>query len=110
MKSTCLRYALDKWHEEGGRICFVKSKHWFIPHAQHESQAGVLTQFVPFENLKQPWYSLFSFEGHVITGDSLVREPISKTGMLIGIVLLLISGAAWAIKHTYNNYDKKNNS
>lgn len=95
--SQCLFYALDRWHAEGGSLVFVKSTHWLIPHVQHQSRAGVLTHFVPPEDLRAVWHSLFGFYGTVVTGDQDERTPISMTGIFIGWVLMGIFGAAWAI-------------
>ena len=93
--SQCLFYALDRWFAEGGGIVFVKSTHWFIPHVQHLSRRGVLTHFVPPGDLRAAWHCLFGFYGTVETGDRDDRLPMSKIGMLFGILLMLIGWTVW---------------
>lgn len=100
MKSSCLWYALDKWASEGGRLGLVHSMHWCIPHVQHQARGESLpTQFVPLSDLRWPWLSLFGFEGQVVVGDAHESErgPMSSACMLLGTVLLFVSGALWAI-------------
>lgn len=98
--SNCLRYALDKCHTEGGSLVFGKSTHWGIAHAMHLSEDQRLTHFVPLTELRKPWHSLFGFDGHVVSGDTCVRGPMSKQWMFVGSIVLMIFGAVWASQDT----------
>lgn len=103
MKSSCLWYALDKWAAVGGRLGLVHSMHWCIPHVQHHAIGAALpTQFVPLADLRWPWLSLFGFEGQVVVGDphESDRGPMSPACMLLGTVLLFVSGALWVVHRT----------
>jgi hypothetical protein len=106
MKSNCLWYALDKWHDEGGGLILAKSVHWLIPHVLHETIYGELSHFVPPGDLKEPWYSLFGFEGVVmyVDKDKLNRNPMSKLGMFLGTCILFTLGGAWAVHSWYKRY------
>lgn len=108
MKSNCLWYALDMWHAAGGALRFVKSTHWFMPHVQHVSKTGVLTQFVPPSDLKQPWHSVFGFEGVVEVGDkdADTRGTMHPLGTLVGAITLILLGGAWYAKRQYD-YQRK---
>jgi len=95
--STCLWYALDRWHEDGGYLLLGKSQHWCIPHVLHLSRDQALTHFVPMSDLPQPWYSLLGFDGRVLVGDTSERGPMSQRGMFFGSLILMIFGAAWSV-------------
>ena len=79
-----------------------------IPHVLHETVDGKLTHFVPPGNLKEPWYSLFGFEGVVMTVDKsqLDRGPMSKRCMFFGTIILFVFGGTWAIKDEWNSITK----
>ena len=97
MYSQCLYYALDKWHEEGGYVLLARSAHWCIPHVLHMSNKGEITHFVPPANLKEPWHSLFGFEGIIRRDDAQYRAPMGKICMFIGTMILLVLGCNWVI-------------
>lgn len=100
MKSTqCLTYALRKWVTEGGYIMLRKSEHWLVPHVLHLSaDRSVLTHFVPLEKLKQPWHAVFGFEGEVRYADTAPAPKMSRRGVLLGILALVILGVMWAVE------------
>jgi hypothetical protein len=98
--SSCLWWALDKWHAEGGYLVLGKSTHWAIPHVLHLSREHMLTHFAPPADLGSPWYSLFGFNGNVIVGDPSDREPMSKRGIFFGSIALVLFGAAWSINRS----------
>ena len=98
--SQCLYFALDRWAEEGGYLMLGKSTHWLIPHVLHLSNEKRLTHFIPPADLDAPWHSLFGFYGSVIVDDQTRREPMTKTGILLGTVILLTLGGWWAVKRT----------
>lgn len=102
MRSNCLWYALDQWVSVGGRLGWVPSTHWFIPHVQHHDRQERLTQFVPLTDLPEPWYSLFGFEGIVEVGDkdAAKRGITTPLGMLVGTLILLVSGGVWLLTRT----------
>lgn len=98
MRTNCLWYALDRWVEEGGCLGLVRSTHWCIPHVNHRAiGAASVTQFVPFHDLKEPWYSLFGFDGQVVYGDAdaVRRGPMNPVCMFLGTCILFVSGAVW---------------
>jgi len=98
MRSNCLHYALQRWHEEhAGKLCLVSSTHWCIPHVQFKDRFGVLTQFVPPGDLPTAWQSLFGFEGFVEMGDSHadMREKMNPICTFLGTCILLVSGGVW---------------
>lgn len=98
--SQCLFFALDRWAELGGYLVLGKSTHWLLPHVLHMTNDKTLTHFVPPGDLAAPWYSLFGFYGAVRHGDDVRRAPISKAGVLLGILALLALGGWWAVKRT----------
>lgn len=98
--ANCLWYALDKWHAEGGYMVLGRSKHWLIPHVLHLSIHHELTHFSPVTDLRMPWLSLFGFDGSVIAGDTQRRGPMSKHGMFVGSLVLMVFGAVWAAQNT----------
>ena len=98
--ANCLWYALDKWHAEGGYMVLGKSTHWCIPHVLHLSIHHELTHFSPVTDLRMPWLSLFGFDGSVIAGDTQRRGPMSKPGMFVGSLVLMVFGAVWAAQNT----------
>jgi hypothetical protein len=102
-RTQCLWYALDKWHAEGGYLMLGKSTHWAIPHVLHLSRSHMLTHFVPPADLKAPWHSMFGFNGNVIVGDPSDRCPMSKRGIFIGSLVLVLFGAAWSVHHSFKN-------
>jgi hypothetical protein len=97
VESNCLWYALHMWHKVGGRLGFVTSTHWCIPHVQHHDKNEVLTQFVPPHDLKSTWHSLFGFKGFVELGDSSAhkRKTMTLFGSFIGVLIILIFGFVW---------------
>lgn len=107
--SQCLWYALGQWHAHGGYLVLGKSKHWLIPHVLHMSSADGhhLTHFVPPGPLSAPWYSLFGFAGSIVTDDPVARAPMSKTGMLLGTLILFVFGGVWAVTDTLQRITKK---
>lgn len=99
MKIQCLYYALDKWNETGGYILFRKSTHWCIPHVLHlNPKTNEITHYIPPENLKYPWYSMFGFEGYIKKGDLEPTPPIHPLCIGIGSVALLVLGFVWMVK------------
>jgi hypothetical protein len=91
-----LYYALDKWEETGGYLVFRRSVHWCIPHVLHfDNKTGVLTHYVPPENLKYPWYSMFGFRGYIKTCDNEPCRQMNPLCMFMGAVVLLILGCNW---------------
>jgi len=95
--SNCLWYALDTCEEIGGGLVIVASTHWPIPHVQHISHDRVITQYVPPHDLKEPWHSLFGFEGvvEVVDKGAAKRKRMSALGMFLGTIILLVSGGLW---------------
>lgn len=95
-KMQCLYYALDKWNEKGGYLVFRKSTHWCVPHVLHlDENTNELTHYVPPENLKYPWYSMFGFEGYIKSGDSEPCAPVPPICMGFGTIALFIFGIFW---------------
>ena len=37
---NCLTYAISRWHEHGGALRIVRSRHWGMPHVMHERTKG----------------------------------------------------------------------
>lgn len=102
MKTQCLYEALDRWHEEGGYLVFRKSTYWGIPHVLHvHGPLPEVTHYVPPDDLRRPWYSLFGFPGAVKIGDDAPAAPIDKAGVVIGAALLLVLGCVWAVNRTW---------
>lgn len=96
MKMQCLYYALDTWQETGGYILFRKSVHWCMPHVLHlDNSTNKITHYVPPDNLKYPWYSMFGFEGYIKEGDVEECKPINPLCMFLGTLILLILGCKW---------------
>lgn len=98
-RTHCLAYALHKWRADGGYIVLRKSEHWCVPHVMHLSaDRRVLTHYVPPGKLKQPWHALFGFEGVIRVEDTAPAPKMSRAGVLLGIVALLLLGALWAVE------------
>lgn len=98
MKIQCLYYALDKWNEAGGYIVFRKSTHWCMPHVLHlDEKTKRLTHYVPPEDLKYPWYSMFGFDGLVREGDVENCVPVTPLCMVAGAIALIVFGPLWYI-------------
>ena len=101
MKIQCLYYALDKWNESGGYIQFRKSTHWCMPHALHyDPKTKQLTHYVPPDDLKYPWHSMFGFEGYIKTVDEEDCAPMTPMCMLFGTIALTVFGGLWLINRT----------
>lgn len=101
MKMQCLYYALDKWNETGGYIMFRRSTHWCMPHVLHlDHRTNALTHYVPPDDLKYPWYSMFGFEGFIENGDLEDCAPVKPLCMLFGMFALLLFGAVWLFFRT----------
>jgi hypothetical protein len=99
---NCLDYALDKWADNGGGLVLVASRHWCIPHVQHKSNDGVLTEYRPPSDLPAPWHSLFGFGGSVVEiQEHDHRAPQNTTCMFLGMLILLAQGGIWAIKRMF---------
>jgi hypothetical protein len=110
-KSQCALWALDRLHTIGGHLVICKSTHWFFPHILHFDHEEGLTHFVPFTDLKQPWYSLFGFYGAVLYADAADREPLSKLGIIAGSGVLFGIALLWAMhrqisKPVFSGYPK----
>jgi len=96
MKMQCLYYALDKWQETGGYLLFRKSVHWCMPHVLHlDNVTNQITHYVPPDNLKYPWYSMFGFEGYIKQGDTEVCNRMNPICMFLGTLVLLVLGCKW---------------
>jgi len=96
---NCVEYALTKWASDGGGIKLVTSKHWCVPHMQHEDNDSVLTEYRPFTDLPTPWHSLFGFQGEVVVVPKAVqRAPQNPMCMLLGTVFLFLLGGIWVLK------------
>jgi len=102
MRYQCLDYALDKVHDDGGGVVFVRSTHWCIPHVQHLSRAGVLTHFVPYRNLDHAWTAPMGFDGEVVTGDPDAdrRAPMHPLCTGVGVLILAVFGLSWYVRRT----------
>ena len=85
---NCLTYALSRWHEHGGALRIVRSRHWGMPHVLHEAQDGTVTHYVPPRALGKPIQSLMGFDGKVRTGDNVARGPMPLPGIGVGAWLL----------------------
>ena len=94
---NCLTYALSRWHEHGGALRIVRSRHWGMPHVLHEAQDGTVTHYVPPRALGKPIQSLLGFPGKVRTGDNVVRGPMPLLGIVVGAWLLPLVATGWAI-------------
>lgn len=99
-RSHCLAYALHKWRAEGGYILLRKSVHWSTPHVMHLSaDRSVLTHFTPIDPPTHPFRPfLGGFDGEIRFEDTAPAPPMSRVGILLGIVALLILGAIWAFE------------
>lgn len=94
---NCLTYALSRWHEHGGALRIVRSRHWGMPHVLHEAQDGTITHYVPPRAIDKPMQSLWGFAGEVRTGDVDVRGPMPLLGIVIGAWLLALLATGWAM-------------
>lgn len=94
---NCLAYALARWHEHGGALRIVRSRHWGMPHVLHEAQDGTITHYVPPRDLATPLQSLWGFDGEVRVGDNMVRGPMPLRGIVIGAWLLALGATGWAV-------------
>lgn len=101
MKSwgQCLFYALDQWHQVGGRPCFRKSEHWPIAHVEHTNDQSELTHFVPTAGkLKTSAHALIGFWGEVLHHDFAPCRPMPVWGIVASCWLAAIGSVLWAIK------------
>lgn len=98
MKMQCLWYALDKWYLEGGYILFRKSSHWCMPHVLHMTKDGLISHYVPPENLKYPWYSVLGFPGYIKYEDDIPADPVPPVCMFFGTLALMILGGVWLLR------------
>ena len=73
---NCLTYALSRWHEHGGALRIVRSRHWIVPHVLHEAQDGTVTHYVPFRTLGKPTHSLWGFDGKVVVSNIAPSNPV----------------------------------
>ena len=96
---NCLTYALSRWHEHGGALRIVRSRHWGMTHVMHEAQDGTVTHYVPPRALDKPIQSLLGFDGKVRTGDVEVRGPMPLRGIVIGAWLLALLATGWAVSN-----------
>lgn len=94
---NCLAYALNAWHEDGGALRIVRSRHWGMPHVLHEAQDGTVTHYVPHRDLDKPLQSLLGFAGEVRTGDDAIRGPMPLLGIVVGAWLLALGATGWAV-------------
>jgi hypothetical protein len=108
MKFQCLYYALDQWNESGGYIVFRKSTHWCMPHVLHyNNKTQQLTHYVPPEDLKYPWYSMFGFDGYIKTEDLEECVPVPPACMLAGSLALIIFGGIWYVSRMATRRNKR---
>lgn len=91
----CLWYALDKWKSEGGYLLLGRSTYWCIPHVLHMNRDKKVMHYVPFEDLKYPWYSIFGFDGEIVIEDNADRKPMNSICMFLGTLILLVFGGLW---------------
>ena len=98
---NCLTYALTQWHERGGALRIVRSRHWGMPHVEHEALDGTVTHYVPHQELEKPVQSLVGFPGEVRTGDSEMRGPIPVRGIVVGALLLAAGACLWALARVW---------
>lgn len=96
----CLTYALDRWHQHGGRINFRRSSHWPIAHVQHTDDMSQLAHFVPPADLPTPAHALIGFWGEVLHHDMAPCRPMPIWGIVVSAVLLLFGVLFWAAKTT----------
>ena len=109
MKIQCLYYALDKLNECGGYLVFRKSTHWCMPHVLHlDNRTGKLTHYVPPDDLKYPWYSMFGFEGYIKEGDPEECAPMPAICMLAGTFALGFFGAIWLLMRSTIRKNRRN--
>jgi hypothetical protein len=101
-KSQCAIWALDRIRNVGGYLVICKSTHWFFPHILHFTYQDGLTHFVPFTDLKQPWYSLFGFEGAVLYTDESDRAPLGTIGIILGSSVLVGISLIWAVRRQFS--------
>lgn len=98
MKRNCIDYALDRLHAEGGYFIAGRSVHWPIAHAMHSLDAPMgVVQYVPPEKLKQPWHSLFGFDGDEIQGDDDPRLPMTRRAIVLSFAIALALSIRWAV-------------
>ena len=93
----CLTFALDQWHQHGGRIHFRRSSHWPIAHVQHTDDLSQLSHFVPPGDLPTPAHALFGFWGEVLHHDSEPCRPMPIWGIVASAVLLMFGVLFWAV-------------
>ncbi len=91
---NCLSYALTRWHEDGGALRIVRSRHWGMPHVMHEAQDGTVTHYVPFRTLDKPIQSLLGFDGKVRTAGNVACGPMPLRGIVLGS-LILVDSVLW---------------
>lgn len=95
----CLDYALDKLRAEGGYLIAARSTHWPIAHVMHSNVAPIeLKHYAPPADLRQPWYSLFGFDGSVVQGDRDIRRPMSRRGIVLSLAVALALSIWWAAR------------
>lgn len=97
MKPTCLDYALDKLYSEGGYLVAGRSIYWPIAHVLHSHDVPKsVMQYTPPDKLKEPWHSVFGFDGVVITGDDDPRLPMSRRAIVASFAIALALSIRWA--------------
>ncbi len=69
-----------------------------MPHVLHQTELGEITHYVPPDDLKYPWYSMFGFEGYIKHGDSEYCAPMPAICMLFGTLALGLFGAFWLLR------------
>lgn len=104
-KNQCAFWALDQCIAHGGGLLIVLSTHWGIPHVQWVSEAKRASQFVPFDDLPDPWHSVFGFEGEVRFVDS-ARNPLTRSAIRRGVFLLGLICLAWEVRNTWRDVRK----
>ena len=99
---NCLHYALNEWHTDGGALRIVRSRHWGIPHVEHEAHDGTITHYVPPRDLAKPVQSLCGFDGAVRVGDDEARGPMPMRGIIVGSWLLAAGVLLWAVSKLWS--------
>ncbi len=94
---NCISYALTRWHEDGGALRIVRSRHWGMPHVMHEAKDGTVTHYVPHRTLGKPIQSLWGFDGKVRKAGKVPCGPMPLRGIVIGAWLLAIGATGWAV-------------
>lgn len=107
MNCLALAHALNAWHEDGGALRVVRSRHWGMPHVLHEAQDGTITHYVPPRPLDKPLQSLWGFAGEVRIGDNEVRGPMPLRGIVIGAWLLALGATGWALGRLINRINRR---